>query len=177
MFSELNLPISIPAMPLSRQLVQHSGSHDRAKFLHTDKLDETKIAGIKLYLCGEKFDTEILSQLPKELLDVEVPYVYAMDVEKESTEANYLPPHIDRGRRCALNFYTECGEEVTEFYDANTNLLGSFSAKKGSAWLLDVSKPHAVRFNSSAKRSGVTLSFRHKNYDKIADVLKGYIKC
>lgn len=177
MFTKLNLSISMPTMPLTRQLVQHSGSHDRAKFLHTDKLDEVSIAGIKLYSCGKEFDEKVLSQLPKELLNVEVPYVYVMDVEKEDTKANYLPPHIDRGRRCALNIYTECAEEVTEFYDENANMLDSFSATKGSAWLLDVSKPHAVKFNSNAKRSGITLSFRHKNYDKIAAALKGYKKC
>lgn len=174
-FKKLNFGVTLQPVPTDKVLVQHSGSHDRNKFLHTDKLDEANIAGIKLYSCGTKFDSEIIEQLPQELVSIETPSVYYMEVEKENNEATYLPPHIDRGRRCALNFYIDCDEEVTEFYDENANMLGSFSATKGSAWLLDVSKPHSVKFNNSNKRTGITLSFKHKNYEQVVSALKGCV--
>lgn len=177
MFAQLSIPLKIPKIPIEKKLVQHSGSHDRNKFLHTDSLQDDNIAGIKLYSCGEIFDSEIIKQLPKKLIDAEIPSVYFMEVEKENKKANYLPPHIDRGRRCAINFYIECSGEITEFYDKNIKLMASFSANNNSAWILDVTKPHAVKFKTGNRRSGITLSFKHRSYEKIVSELKDYIQC
>lgn len=177
MFKQINIPIKIPNIPVGIKLVQNSGSHDRHKFLYTEKLDDINIASISLYSCGKEFDEIFLSQLPKKLLDIEVPSVYFMTISKENKNANYLPIHIDKGRRCALNFYTKCNDEITEFYNEDGKFLNSFIAKKDSVWLLDVSKPHSVKFNSNSKRNGITLSFKHKNYERIENSLKEYIKC
>lgn len=84
-----------------------------------------------------------------------------------------LYPHVDRGRRVAINFYLVCGDETTLFFepDETTRSLmpvAKFCAKEGQCWMLDVSKPHAVIMNAAMERVGLSLSYRRSRYEDFA---------
>jgi hypothetical protein len=98
-----------------------------------------------------------------------------MKMEKPHPDST-VPPHVDIGRRSAINVYINCAEETTEFFEANEEKKiltsqGKFIAKEGEAWLLNVSKPHAVRMSRANFRSCISFSFRRLRFSELVSLL------
>jgi hypothetical protein len=179
-FAKLMLSIDVASVISSEKtLMQVADVHNRERYKYTQWQDEvTAPTPLFMYRLTGEAEQSILKQLPKGLLDREVPGVYYMRMPKPCAESQSLPPHIDRGRRAAINIYMTCTGEITQFFDAdyetrNLTLVDSFVANPGEAWLLDVSKPHAVLMQEAVERTGVSLSFRKARFSEIATILGG----
>jgi hypothetical protein len=125
-----------------------------------------------MYSLTEGVEKKIIDMLPDSLKEKEVPKAYIMKMIKLSDKPNMLYPHVDRGRRTAINFYLACGDETTQFYEANEeektlSLIDQFCAKEGECWALDVSKPHSVLMSMKKERIGLSLSYRKTRYSDI----------
>jgi hypothetical protein len=160
-------------------LVQVADVHNRQRYKYTEWQSETAPpTPLLMYRLTDDVEKSILRQLPEALLAREVPGVYYMRMPKPCAESKALPPHVDRGRRAAINIYTKCGGETTQFFEADEGakelrLVESFVANEGEAWLMDVSKPHAVLMASAFERCGVSLSFRKARFEELAKILGG----
>jgi hypothetical protein len=159
-------------------MVQLTDVPDREKYKYT--LWEKEIAAptpLHIFSTTKEFAKKITDQLPKAITDLEIPKVYYMRMEKPHADST-VPPHVDRGRRAAINIYIDCNKEVTEFFEAEESSKtliskGSFIATPNDVWLLNVSKPHAVRMKSAKLRSAISLSFRKLKAEKILKLI-GY---
>ena len=179
MFKKLKLTIdAVEVLNAPRQLVQVADVHNRGRYRYTEWQEETAPpTPLLMYMLPEEVTAKILAQLPEKLLAREVPGVFLMRMPKPCAESKSLPPHIDRGRRAAINVYLKCGGEITEFYEADESSktltrIGTFTAAPGEAWLMDVSIPHAVLMQGSDERIGLSLSFRHTRYKDLAALLE-----
>jgi hypothetical protein len=179
MFKKLDLKIDAERiLSAPRSLVQVSNNGNRKQYKYTEWMEEkTPGTPLLMYSLPKEVTHDIVNQLPKKLLDREVPGIFLMVMPKPCPESEMLPAHIDRGRRTAINVYLKCSGETTEFYDAHEetqtlSLIGSFTAQPGEAWLLDVSVPHAVVMTEAPERVGVSMSFRHARYAELAKILE-----
>lgn len=105
-----------------------------------------------------------------------------------------VPPHTDSGIQSTINFYIRTDDCITQFYTFKTDrpqahqignqtdghifnvndldILDSFQATPNSAWLLDVTKPHAVIPPSSfSERRAIVLSSKLA-YNEVAELLQ-----
>ena len=86
-----------------------------------------------------------------------------------------LAPHVDGVRVTAINIYSNTNGERTCFYTyaagGDIQEVGSFVAKDGDIWLMDVSKPHAVELKVGKNRRVLTLSFITTPFDVVRKVL------
>ncbi len=179
-FVKLSIEIdAAEALSVPRRLMQVSDVHnrDRYKYTHWQK-ESAPPTPLLIYALPDDVVGRVLAQLPDALLEREVPGVYLMRMPKPCVDSRSLPPHVDRGRRAAINIYLKCAGETTEFYDPDDSTktlkpTGSFTAKPGEAWLLDVSKPHAVLMRDADERVGLSMSFRHARYAELASILEG----
>jgi len=176
-FSQIALQFEVPDFDASSwQVAQVADVPDRARYKYT--LWEKEIAPptpLHVFAIPEPCANKLLSQLPRAVLDREVPGVFYMKMEKPHPGST-VPPHVDIGRRSAINVYINCAEETTEFFEANeeTKILtsqGKFIAKEGEAWLLNVSKPHAVRMSRTNLRSCISFSFRRLRFSELVSLL------
>lgn len=179
-FEKLKIPIDVSGViAAEKTLVQVADVHNRERYKYTQWQEEAYApTPLLMYKVTGEVEQYILRQLPKALLERETPGVFYMRMPKPCAESKSLPPHIDRGRRAAINIYMTCSGEITQFFDADDEtrkltLVDSFVANPGEAWLLDVSKPHAVLMQEAAERAGVSLSFRKVRFSEIANILGG----
>jgi len=133
----------------------------------------------------------------KELLNV-IPNYHRDKCSFYLLESNYrIPPHTDSEVSTIINFYVKTDGCRTQFYYPNENarksqiknqtnghILNSkdlqksvsFIAQPGDAYLLDVSKPHAVLPTRPrlfyGNRMAVTLQIMDKNFDESVKMLK-----
>lgn len=177
-FKRIALNIDVQRLEAApRRLVQVSDDHNRDRYPYTRWQPEAAApTPLLMYALPDDVVEGIIAQLPPSLMKRERPSVHLMAMPKPCPESRSLPPHVDRGRRCAINVYLACGGEVTEFYDADEkactlSLVDSFIAKPGEAWLLDVSKPHAVMMREAKERLGLTISFRRVKFAEMAAML------
>lgn len=173
------LDLSVPDISFSRDgltLVQVSDVHNRDKYKYTRAVKEDALpTPLKIYTLPKEVSDAIIAQLPKSVLEKEIPRAYYMEMPKPCKESKHLPPHIDRARRCAINIYLECAGEETKFYediDGGLYEKDSFIAKPNEAWILDVSKPHSVSMKESMLRSSISISFRKLSFDKLNALLQ-----
>ena len=178
MYKRLHLQIDVDGvLAAPRDLIQSATNQNRDRYKYTDWLEETAPGTpLLMYKLPHEVTESVVRQLPQQVLRREVPGVFLMVMPKPCAESQMLPPHVDRGRRAAINVYLKCAGETTEFYDADetTRTLspaGSFTAKPGEAWLVDVSKPHAVRMREANERVGLSLSFRRAKFADLAELL------
>lgn len=108
-----------------------------------------------------------------------------------------IPPHIDSGTKTTINLYLQAGTWKTCFYHAPEHAhrmriknqtngciftrpdqlreIGSFQAKAGEAWCLDVTKPHAVLpqldTNLDEDRVALTISTTYFPYQEVMEML------
>jgi len=127
-----------------------------------------------LYVNDTKY---FLDQLPKALLDVEIPHVFLLDISTPACEEAVLPAHIDINKLCGINIYLEAHGEVTTFYDwdkvdRTSTYVEEFCAKKHEIWLMNNQQPHAVKLVKNCKRRILTYSFVKTPYNKVLQILK-----
>lgn len=125
-----------------------------------------------MYQLLPEVEEKVIATLPQALKEKEVPRAFLMKMKRMSDKPNMLYPHVDRARRTAINFYITCGDETTQFYDADekTQTLipaDSFCAKDGECWMLDVSKPHSVIMSAAPERVGLSLSYRRSRFEDL----------
>jgi len=156
-FSQIALQFEVPDFDASSwPMAQVADVPDRARYKYT--LWEKEIAPptpLHVFAIPEPYANKLLSQLPRAVLDREVPGVFYMKMEKPH-QGSTVPPQ--------------------EFFEANeeTKILtsqGKFIAKEGEAWLLNVSKPHAVRMSRSNLRSCISFSFRRLRFSELVSLL------
>jgi len=104
-----------------------------------------------------------------------------------------VPPHTDSEIKCSINFYVEPETCETKFYrpdgDVATHQIenqttgqiyekehlvctGGFVAKKGDAFLLDVTKIHSVEpLFDMKQRTAITLCTDKYDYDQVSEML------
>ena len=180
MFKKLALTINADeVLSAPRELVQVSDVYNRKRYKYTEWVEETAPpTPLLMYSLPESVTDKVIAQLPRKLVEREVPGVFLMVMPKPCPESKSLPPHIDRGRRAAINVYLKCNGETTQFYSADEkvkslSLIGEFTAQEGDAWLMDVSIPHAVLMREANERIGVSMSFRKAKYAELASILEG----
>lgn len=175
-FCQLPLKIVVPEFDTSDwRIAQVADVPDRARYKYTLwEKESAPPTPLHVFSVPEPYASQLLKQLPKKLLEREVPGVYYMKMEKPHPDST-VPPHVDVGRRTAINVYINCSGEVTEFFEADEQKetltsMGSFTANAGDVWLLNVSKPHAVRMTAAHLRACISFSFRHARYAELAQL-------
>jgi hypothetical protein len=117
----------------------------------------------------------VISQLPKKLLDIEVPKVCVLNIQATHDKNVMLAPHIDGDRVTTINFYRQTNGERTCFYKYNAggsiDEIDSFVAQDGDAWVLAVNTPHAVELVSGKTRRVLSISFIHTPFDRVMEAL------
>jgi len=106
-----------------------------------------------------------------------------------------VPAHTDSYILSTINFYITTASSVTEFYKVDQDKLktskgpnqttgdvfdsscitpaGSFLAKPGEAWLLDVTVPHSVTsFNKRENRVAIALQSHIHSYARVKEFLQ-----
>ena len=107
------------------------------------------------------------------------------------TEINgtgFLNPHRDHNTNVTLNYYIQSNDDITTFYDDNTNAPSfnyesrtqcniydindlsvnrEFVATSNTAYLLDVSKIHSVTKTSLLPRKFISYQWKDHTYDEI----------
>lgn len=179
MYKKLTLKIDTAGiLDCPRELVQVADVHNRKRYKYTEWIpEEAPPTPLLMYALPSEVTQKIIEQLPAKLLAREAPRVYLMRMPKPCAESKSLPPHIDLGRRAAINIYLKCSGETTQFYDVREDqktlkLAGEFTANEGESWLMDVSKPHAVLMADASERCGVSLSFRKARFEELAKILE-----
>lgn len=120
--------------------------------------------------------SKLTQQLPKAVLDIEVPQVFILRMEASSAQLPVLGAHVDFNRSCGINIYLEANGETTHYYnwDADTKALEEeerFIAETGDCWLMDTSVPHSVSLVTDRQRSMLTYSFVKAPYQKIKEAI------
>jgi len=118
-----------------------------------------------------------------------------MRMKIDTMYQSIVPPHTDSEIMTTINFYISTAATVTEFYRVDTSKLkytqifnqtdgvifdksclttaGSFMAKPGEAWLLDVLQPHSVvSFNKGENRVAIALQSLIHPYAKVKEFLQ-----
>jgi hypothetical protein len=123
---------------------------------------------------------KVLKYLPKELLDIEVPEVWILNIKPADTnDATMLAPHVDKVRKCCINIYIDTHGEKTTYYDykaGNIKEIGSFVARDGECWALDSDTPHSVLLSPPHIRKAVSISFINTPYSCVIKKLNE-VKC
>jgi hypothetical protein len=127
------------------------------------------------YEASEADRQKIVSQLPKNLLEIEVPKLWVLDMNPTDDEVVMLAPHVDGVRVTALNIYSNTHGERTCFYEyvagGDIREVDSFVARDGDVWLMDVSNPHAVELKPGKRRRVLTISFITTPYEVVREAL------
>lgn len=113
-----------------------------------------------------------ISQLPQELLELEYPYMFLLELPALDAEDPVLPAHIDVNKTCGINIYLDADGEVTKFYrwdsaNRKSEYVEEFCASKGDVWLMDTSVPHSVDMVPNKPRRLLTFSFTKAKYEEV----------
>lgn len=129
----------------------------------------------RVYDTKQEDEQRVISQLPKKLLDLEVPRLWVLNIQATEDKHVMLAPHIDIGRVTTINFYSDTNGERTCFYEYGAGgaikEIGSFVAKDNEAWIIDVSKPHGVELKPGKTRRVLSLSFLTTPFEKVIEAL------
>ena len=170
----LNLSFDLSDIELDTSLLTFNGEFYRPQKYGISMLrnPNIKVTTNVTYQLREEDKKKIISQLPPSLLLLETPTdIGIMEmIDVGGTDDVHLPPHVDKVRLTAINFYLETNRDITTYYNYNqgkvTPIFG-FVANKHEAWLLDVDKPHSVKLNSPVKRKILTISFKNLTYKEV----------
>lgn len=115
-----------------------------------------------------------ISQLPAELVALERPFVFVLELPAAHTKVPVLPVHVDLNKTCGINIYIDTNNEVTKFYHWNKEARISeyeeeFCAQAGDVWLMDTSVPHSVDLVPGKSRSMLTFSFTKTKYNEVLE--------
>lgn len=116
----------------------------------------------------------IISQLPKKLLDIEIPKVWVLNIQATLDEKVMLAPHKDGVRLTAINFYSDTHKERTIFYEYKAGSIeevDSFVAEDGDIYVMNVDEPHSVELCAGKARRFLTLAFLTTPFAQVVEAL------
>jgi hypothetical protein len=119
---------------------------------------------------SDQIKSEVLSTIPKDLLDIEVPHIWYLEVSGTDDVETMVPPHIDSFRICTINYYLQTNGETTHYYNYESGDLeeiGSFCAKTNECWILNTTIPHSVKLLPEKRRSVIGVSFIKTPFEKV----------
>lgn len=140
--------------------------------------------GISYNQCelSQEFAAKLLGIVPPNMIHHFTPMV--MEINRE------IPPHVDSGINTVINFYVKAGGYVTDFnkpkdgaeafkLDNQTNgyiidfdqvdVVDSFTAEDGDAYILDVTKLHSVH-SGVGDRTAIAISTQ-LSFDEVCALL------
>ena len=118
---------------------------------------------------SDEIKSEVLSTIPTELLNIEIPHVWYLEVTG-SDDTSMIPPHIDSFRICTINYYINTNGESTHYYSYEPGVLKeieSFSSKDNECWILNTTIPHSVNLIPGKTRTILGASFLNTPYEKV----------
>jgi len=129
------------------------------------------------YLLPQEVTLNLISQLPKKVLELEIPYVFIIKVDPSDSPLPILAAHVDINRSCGINIYIEANGERTQFYDwdPKTKTLSEteyFIAERGECWLMDTTIPHSVSLVTGMQRVMLTFSFVKSPYQTVKNLFE-----
>jgi len=119
---------------------------------------------------SDKIKSEVLSKIPAELLNIEVPHIWYLEVTGGENLKTMIPPHIDSFRICTINYYINTNGESTHYYNYEPGVvkeIESFTSKENECWILNTTIPHSVKLIPGKTRSILGASFLNTPYDKV----------
>ena len=119
---------------------------------------------------SDKIRSEVLSKIPPELLNIEVPHIWYLEVTGGEYSKTMIPPHIDSFRICTINYYINTNGESTHYYNYESGVvkeIESFSSKENECWILNTTIPHSVNLIPGKTRSILGSSFLNTPYEKV----------
>lgn len=136
------------------------------------KKTDYQAAVASTYEVSPEIQNTILSTIHDDLLRIEVPKVWFLEVEGSTDNVSMIPPHIDSFRVCTINYYLKANGETTKYYNYKPNgsieEVDSFCAKTGDCWILDTTIPHSVELIPGKTRSVLGVSFLNTPFNKVA---------
>lgn len=174
--TKLNFSFDLTGIELNTSVLPFHGEFYRPQKYAIEMLrnKELKFTTNKTYELKQEDKIKIIDQLPKSLLELEIPEdigIMCMILPEGDSEV-ILPPHIDKVRKTAINFYLETSGGKTIYYEFNNNKLiekYDFVANNGETWLLDVDKPHSVKIEYPFIRRILTVSLKKVSYKEVIE--------
>lgn len=126
------------------------------------------------YVPREEDAQALLQHLPKELVEIEMPDLWAMNIRPQHS-ANVLPAHRDMTRLASVTFFFDTHGEETSFYEyegANLVKVASFVANSGDVYLLNNDKVHDVRLAHPHIRKQLGFSFITTPFETVYEKLR-----
>jgi len=119
---------------------------------------------------SDEIKSEVLSTIPRELLDIETPHIWYLEVTGTDDTETMVPPHIDSFRICTINYYIQANGETTHYYNyesGDIKEIDSFCAKTNECWILNTTIPHSVKLLTGKTRSVIGASFINTPFEKV----------
>lgn len=163
------LPISIDLSPFREELLASHQKYYRVQ-KYARNLDGTSIPYTEtLTVLNE---AEFVAQLPEELVAIECPSVFMLELPALDAQDPVLPAHVDINKTCGINVYMDTHGEVTKFYkwgrdSRQSEYVEEFCADTGDVWLMDTSVPHSVDMVPNKPRRMLTFSFTKMKYAEV----------
>ena len=149
--------------------MSHSKWQKYGLSLKKDKNYDAVIANT--FEVSEKTKSDILSVIPTELLKIEIPHVWYLEVTGSDDDiASMIPPHIDSFRICTINYYINTNGETTQYYNyepGGMEEIASFCSKDNECWILNTTIPHSVKLVPNKTRSVLGVSFLNTPFEKV----------
>lgn len=126
------------------------------------------------YVPREEDVAQLLPLLPKELVDIEMPELWAMNI-RPNHSSNVLPAHRDMTRLSSVTFFFDTHGEETSFYEYEGSTLvkaASFVANSGDVYLLNNDKVHDVRLAHPHIRKQLGFSFITTPFETVYEKLR-----
>ena len=73
--------------------------------LSLKKQVDYQAAFARTFEVSDQIKSSVLEMMPKDLLDIEVPHIWYLEVTGTDDDKTMLPPHIDSFRICTINYY------------------------------------------------------------------------
>lgn len=177
-YQKLNLSLDIEGIDTdARNLYMHAEYSTPQKYgLALSKIFSFVSVPNATYEIQADDKQQILKHMPTELLDIEVPEVWVLNIKPADTqEPTMLAPHVDKVRKCCINVYVDPHGEKTAYYEytgGKIKEIGSFVARHGECWALDSEKPHSVLLSPPHIRRAISISFIRTPFAKIMEYLE-----
>jgi len=117
---------------------------------------------------------QILQQLPKTLLDKEIPDIFVAKFSKKNIP-DMLLPHIDFGRRCAIDIFLSPGNELvlTHFHINEENeileVLETSTINEYTTIALNTRTLHSATLLNNYCEYFISISFRKIKYNDLIE--------
>lgn len=163
------LPINIDLSPFREELLAPHQKYYRVQ-KYARNLGGTSIPYTEtLQVLNE---AEFVAQLPEEVVAIEYPSVFLLELPALDAQDPVLPAHVDINKTCGINVYLDAHGEVTKFYkwgrdSRQSEYVEEFCAGKGEVWLMDTSVPHSVDMVPNTTRRMLTFSFTKAKYAEV----------